>query len=136
MNDHPQAFAPRRASAVGTHAVPAATAHDSHSDQAAFSRPRYHCQEQADAVRLVVHVPGAAPSGIDLEVNAPDLIVTAALGNQAGTTWTAPHHRPPSHDYQLCLRLGYSLEYGALAAELHSGVLTVTIPKKTAVEAA
>jgi HSP20 family molecular chaperone IbpA len=39
------------------------------------------------------------------------------------------------HDFQLCLRLGFSLVYEELQAELPAGVLTVTIPKKTAVKA-
>ena len=48
-------------------------------------------------------MPGADPSGIDLEVNAPDLIVTAALDEEASTAWRAAHHRLPSHDYRLFL---------------------------------
>ena len=136
MNELPQAFASQRASALGKRGAQAITAHDPRNEHAPLSRPRYHCQEQSDALRLVVHIPGADPSGIDLEVNAPDLIVTAARDHSAGAEWPAPHDRPAPHDYQLCLRLGFSLEYEALQAELHSGVLTVTIPKKTAVEAA
>jgi HSP20 family molecular chaperone IbpA len=34
------------------------------------------------------------------------------------------------HDYQLSLRLGRGLDYSALQAEFHQGVLTLTIPKK------
>ena len=135
MNELPQAFASRRAPDARKRPVQAITAHDS-QPEAAFSRPRYHCQEQADALRLVVHVPGADPSGIDLEVNAPDLIVTAARDESASAEWNATHPRLPSHDYQLCLRLGFSLAYEAIQAELHAGVLTVTIPKKAAVAAA
>ena len=136
MNELPQTFASRRSSAAGIRGTQTMAAHEPNGDRTAFSRPRYHCQEQADALRLVVHIPGADPSGIDLEVNAPDLIVTAARDDSASARWRGAHHRLVSHDYQLCLRLGFSLVYEALQAELHAGVLTVTIPKKTAVAAA
>jgi HSP20 family molecular chaperone IbpA len=33
-------------------------------------------------------------------------------------------------DYLLSLRLGRNLDYTALYAEIHEGVLTLTIPKK------
>ena len=55
-----------------------ASHHDAETERTAFIRPRYHCQEQSDTLRLVVHVPGVDPTGIDLEVNVPDLTITAA----------------------------------------------------------
>jgi HSP20 family molecular chaperone IbpA len=109
--------------------VTAASHRDVGTERPVYNRPRYHIHEQLDALQLVVHVPGADPTGIDLEVDAPDLTITAA------------HHRsmrpPPGssplaegvHDYQLRLRLGFKLAYQKLQAELRGGTLTVTIPK-------
>jgi HSP20 family molecular chaperone IbpA len=102
-------------------------------DHLAPVRPRYHCDEQPHNLRLIVHVPGADPSGIDLEVNAPDVIVTAPRGQSAHPF---AGQKSSLHDYKLCLRLGNHLQYDALRAELHHGVLTITIPKKSAVVAA
>jgi len=101
----------------------------------AFRRPHYDCQEQMDALKLVVYVPGVDPAGIDLEVRGPDLIVTAPKSHVVRANWRALHLEGAQRDYQLRLRLGFNLAYEALRAELRGGVLTVTIPKKTAVAA-
>jgi HSP20 family molecular chaperone IbpA len=101
----------------------------------AFRRPHYDCQEQMDALKLAVYVPGVDPAGIDIEVRGPDLIVTAPKGHLVRANWRAAHLESAQRDYQLRLRLGFSLDYDALQAALHDGVLTITIPKKTAVAA-
>ena len=49
--------------------------------------------------------------------------------------WRALHLEPVQRDYRLRLRLGFSLDYDALHAELQDSVLTITIPKKSAVSA-
>ena len=77
---------------------------------------------------LVVHVPDADPTGVDLEVDAPDLTITATRGHQTPSALLTEAAR----NYQLRLRLGFSLAYDSLKAELHGGTLTVTIPKKGA----
>lgn len=102
---------------------------------AAFRRPHYDCQEQMDALKLVVYVPGVDPASIDLNVRGPDLIVTAPKSHLVRANWRALHLESAQRDYQLRLRLGFSLAYDALRAELRGGVLTITIPKKMAVAA-
>ena len=102
----------------------------------AFRRPLYDCQEQMDALKLVLYLPGVEPAGIDLEVRGPDLIVTATKSHLVRTNWRALHLEPAQHDYRLRLRLGFSLAYDGLEAVLQEGALTITIPKKTAFVAA
>jgi HSP20 family protein len=104
--------------------------------KSAFRRPHYDCQEQLGVLKLVVYVPGVAPAGVDLEVRGPDLIITAPKAHPVRVNWRALHLESAQRDYQLRLRLGYSLDYDALHAELHDGVLTIAIPTKTAVAAA
>ncbi|MDD2764462.1 MAG: Hsp20/alpha crystallin family protein [Opitutaceae bacterium] len=101
----------------------------------AFRRPHYDCQEQTDALKLVVYVPGVEPAGIELEVRGPDLVVTAPKSHRVRANWRAAHLESAQRDYQLRLRLGFSLAYDALQAALHDGVLTITIPKKSVVVA-
>ena len=101
----------------------------------AFRRPHYDCQEQMDALKLVVYVPGVDPAGIDLEVRGPDLIITAPKSHVVRANWRALHLETVQRDYQLRLRLGFSLNYDAMQAALHNGVLTITIPKKPVVAA-
>jgi HSP20 family protein len=102
----------------------------------AFRRPHYDCQEQMDVLKLVIYIPGVDPAGVDLEVHGPDLIVTATKRHLLRANWRALHLEPAQRDYRLRLRLGFSLAYDALEAVLQEGVLTITLPKKTAVVAA
>ena len=98
----------------------------------AFRRPHYDCQEQMDALRLVLYVPGVDAGGIDITVDGPDLVVTAPKSHLVRANWRALHLEPVQRDYRLRLRLGFSLDYDALQAELRCGALTLTIPKKAA----
>ena len=99
----------------------------------AYRRPHYDCQEQMDALRLIVYVPGVDAAGVDLEVHGPDLTITAAKGHRVRANWRALHLERAQRDYRLRLRLGFSLDYDALEAVLDEGVLTITLPKKSAV---
>jgi HSP20 family molecular chaperone IbpA len=103
--------------------------------KAAFRQPHYDCQEQMDALKLVLYVRGVDAAGVDIDVNGPDLTVTAPRTHLVRSNWRALHLEPVQHDYRLRLRLGFSLDYDALSAELQEGVLTITIPKKAAVTA-
>jgi HSP20 family molecular chaperone IbpA len=101
----------------------------------AFRRPHYDCREQMDALKLIVYIPGVDPAGVDLEIRGPDLIVTATKSHLLRANWRALHLEQAQRDYRLRLRLGFSLDYDALEAELREGILTITVPKKRAVEA-
>jgi HSP20 family molecular chaperone IbpA len=101
----------------------------------AFRRPHYDCLEQMDALKLILYIPGVDPAGVDLEVRGPDLIVTATKSHLLRANWRALHLEQAQRDYRLRLRLGFSLDYDALEAELREGILTITVPKKRAVEA-
>jgi HSP20 family molecular chaperone IbpA len=119
----------RRRSHISGPAVSAASHRDSEVEHPAFSRPRHHIHEQLDALRLVVHVPGVDPAGIDLEVDAPDLTITATHQRTPRISRKSLPLAETARDYQLRLRLGFKLAYQALQAELHGSTLTVTIPK-------
>jgi len=104
--------------------------------KAPFRQPHYDCHEQMDALKLVLYVPGVDASGVEIEVHGPDLTVTAPKGHLVRANWRALHLEPVQRDYRLRLRLGFSLDYDALRAEIREGALTITIPKKAAVTAA
>jgi HSP20 family protein len=101
-----------------------------------FRRPHFDCHEQTDALQLTVYVPGVDSMAIDIQVRGPDLTVTAPKSHLVRTNWRAAHLETAQRDYQLRLRLGFSLAYDALQAVVQEGVLTITIPKKTVVAAA
>lgn len=93
-------------------------------------KPSYDCREQSDAVKLTVYVPGVDAAGVEIEYRGPDLIVTARKVHFVRVNWQALHLESAQRDYQLRLRLGHGVDFSALQAEIHNGVLTVVLPKR------
>jgi HSP20 family molecular chaperone IbpA len=102
---------------------------------AAFRKPNYDCRETQDAVKLVVYVPGVDAAGVDIEARGPDILITARKTRFVRVNWTSLHLEGAQLDYRLRLRLGTGFDYAGMDAEIHDGVLTVTLPKRTAVPA-
>ena len=96
----------------------------------AFRQPNYDCQEHREAMKLIVYVPGVDAAGVEIEAVGPDLIVTARKSHFIRVNWQSLHLETAQRDYQLRLRLGAGLDYAAMEAEIHHGVLTVTLPKR------
>lgn len=96
----------------------------------AFRQPAYDCQELADAMKLVVYVPGVDASGVEIEGRGADLTVTAKKPHFVRVNFSALHLEGAQRDYRLRLRLGSGFDYAGMAAEIAHGVLTVTLPKR------
>jgi HSP20 family molecular chaperone IbpA len=99
-----------------------------------FRQPSYDCRELADAVKLTVYIPGVDASGVEIEARGPDLLITARKTHFVRVNWQALHLEGAQRDYQLRLRLGHGIDYRALHAEINDGVLTVVLPKRSALE--
>lgn len=95
-----------------------------------FRQPNYDCHEHRDAMKLVVYVPGVDAAGVEIEANGTDLTLTARKAHIVRVNWQALHLEGAQRDYLLRLRLGSAFDYAAMHAEIHSGVLTVTLPKR------
>lgn len=95
-----------------------------------FRQPAYDCQEHADAMKLVVYVPGVGASGVDIEARGPDLTVTARKEHFVRVNFTALNLERAQLDYQLRLRLGTGFDFAAMEAEIRDGVLAITLPKR------
>lgn len=98
-------------------------------------KPSYDCRDHPESVKLTVYVPGVEAAGVEIEARGPDLIVTARKIHFVRVNWQALHLESAQRDYQLRLRLGHGVEYAALSAEIHHGVLLVTLPKRLPAEA-
>jgi HSP20 family protein len=98
----------------------------------AFRQPAYDCQEHADAMKLVVYVPGVDASGVEIEGRGADLTVTAKKARFVRVNFNALHLEGAQRDYRLRLRLGVGFDYAAMQAEIAHGVLTITLPKRMA----
>ena len=95
-----------------------------------FRAPNYDCREQADALQLVVYVPGVTAAGVEIATRGPDLTVTARKAHVVRVNWQALHLERAQRDYQLRLRLGHGFDYGNLEARIADGILTITLPKR------
>lgn len=96
----------------------------------AFRQPNYDCQEHADALKLVVYVPGVDAAGVEIEARGSDLTVTAKKSHFVRVNWQSLHLETAQRDYQLRLRLGSGFDYASMQADIHQGVLSVTLPKR------
>ena len=97
-----------------------------------FRQPAYDCQEHADAMKLVVYVPGVDASGVEIEGRGADLTVTAKKARFVRVNFNALHLEGAQRDYRLRLRLGTGFDYAAMEAEIAQGILTITLPKRSA----
>ncbi|MGH7945484.1 MAG: Hsp20/alpha crystallin family protein [Opitutaceae bacterium] len=98
---------------------------------AAFRQPAYDCEEHADAMKIVVYVPGVDASGVEIEGRGADLTVTARKARFVRVNFDALHLENAQRDYRLGLRLGTGFNYAAMEAEIAHGVLTITLPKRS-----
>jgi HSP20 family molecular chaperone IbpA len=98
----------------------------------AFRQPNYECQEQSDAMKLTVYVPGVEAVGVDIEGRGADLTITARKAHLVRVNWQALHLEGAQRDYRLKLRLGAGFDFAAMDAEIRHGVLTITLPKRGA----
>ena len=78
-----------------------------------------------------------SPSKTTLSFRRPnfdcrDLTVTARKKHFVRPIWTALHLEAVQKDYRLNLRLGHGFSYPEIRAEIHEGILTLTIPKRNA----
>jgi HSP20 family protein len=95
-----------------------------------FRQPNFDCREHADALQLVVYVPGVTAAGVEIATRGPDLTVTARKSHFVRVNWQALHLERAQRDYQLRLRLGHGFDYGNLEASIADGILKVTLPKR------
>lgn len=109
---------------------------DTSHQQGMFRKPNYDCRELTEALKLVIYVPGVEAAGIEIEWRGPDLTVTARKAHYVRVNWQSLHLETAQRDYQLRLRLGHGFDYEALQAEIHNGILTLSLPKSVPATAA
>lgn len=98
--------------------------------KASLRQPSYDCRELADAVSIVVYVPGVAASGVEIEASGPDLVITAHKARFVRVNWQSLHLEGSQRDYRLRLRLGLGFDYSKMTAEIRDGVLNLSVPKR------
>lgn len=95
-----------------------------------FRLPHYECDEQPDAMMLVVYLPGVSAAGVDIEGRGADLTITARKPHIVRVNWQALHLEGAQRDYKLKLRLGHGFDFASMQAEMNNGILTLRLPKR------
>jgi len=96
----------------------------------AFRKPAYDCQAHGDVMKLVVYVPGVDASGVCIEARGSDVMITARKTRFVRVNFQSLHLEGSQRDYRLRLRLGRGFAYEAMQAEMHDGVLVVSVPRR------
>lgn len=97
-----------------------------------FRQPHYECEDLPDAVKLVVYLPGIGASEVEIEGRGADLTITARKPHVVRVNWQSLHLETAQRDYRLRLRLGHAFDFPSMQAEISHGILTVTIPQRSA----
>ena len=92
--------------------------------------PHYECEDLAQALKLIVYIPGVEARGIEITTHGPDLVILARRRPPVRVNWPALHLENVQCDYALRLRLGAGFDYRALRANLGDGILTIHLPKR------
>ena len=100
------------------------------ASNATFRQPNYDCRERADAVTIVVYVPGVGASGVEIEAHGADIVVTAQKTRFVRVNWQALNLEGSQRDYRLRLRLGNGFDFSQMQAGISDGVLTLSVPKR------
>jgi HSP20 family protein len=95
-----------------------------------FRQPSYDCRELADAIAIVVYVPGVGASGVEIEAHGPDLVITALKIRFVRVNWQSLNLEGSQRDYRLRLRLGHGFDFSQMQAGISEGVLTLSVPKR------
>ena len=103
---------------------------DAEPAEAAFRKPTFDFQAQGDGVKLVVYVPGVDASGVIIEARGSDLLITARKTRFVRVNFQSLHLEGSQRDYRLLLRLGHAFDYESMQAQMHEGVLVVTLPRR------
>ena len=92
-----------------------------------LAEPTWNATRREDGADIEVALPGVRKEDLKVEVRGSRLVVEAKRGS-SNPSGRLIHGEPAADGYRLELRLGNSLDGGALSARLESGLLHLTIP--------
>lgn len=94
-----------------------------------FYRPVIDVVETGDAHIIHADVPGATPESIDLSFEKGVLTVTASVPPRERDGASVLRREYGVGSYRRSFQLGDAIDSNGIGAELHNGVLTITLPK-------
>lgn len=93
-----------------------------------FITPPASILETADAYTLELEMPGVNKDGLEISIEKNELSI---IGRRSATTiqGTLLHRESRPHNYRRAFEIDPSIESGKIAARMHQGVVTLTLPK-------
>ena len=112
---------------------PVAAMRDSSDDVPAdnrhFATPPYETEATAAGLRVTVYLPEVDPRAIELVTQGGALTLSAPHRQYVRANFSALHLESAQSDYRLHLRLGDSLDLGAITARYRADRITLDVPK-------
>ena len=93
-----------------------------------FITPPASIRETADSYTLELEMPGVNKDGLEISIEKNELSI---VGRRSTPTpqGTLLHRESRPHNYRRSFEIDPSIESGKIAARMHQGVVTLTLPK-------
>lgn len=112
----------------------AARAENRGSDFGRAIKPMYDVRETDEAYGMTVYLPGVSKDGIEITAEQGQLIIRGRRAWKRPEGWTALYTESADAPFELVLEHDNAIDTGKVAAEMHDGVLRVSLPKTEAVK--
>jgi HSP20 family protein len=97
-------------------------------------KPAYEIKETPDAWGVTVYLPGVTKDGLELTAEEGELRVFAQRAWKQPTGWSALYRETADAPFELVLAHDNAVNLDAIAAEIHDGVLRISLPKHEALK--
>lgn len=111
-----------------------ATPENRPSDLVDSVKPLYDVTENNDAFGLTVYLPGVAKPDLELTVEETQIRIVGRRSWKQPEGWTALHRETVDSPYELVLAHENAIDTEKIVAELHDGILRVSLPKHEAIK--
>lgn len=93
-----------------------------------FVTPPASIRETPDAYTLELEMPGVNKEGLEISIEKNELSIVGRRSAPA-LPGTLLHRESRPHNYRRSFEIDPSIESGKIAARMHQGVVTLTLPK-------
>ena len=93
------------------------------------NQPAINVWEQDDALKVEMELPGVKSEQLDISVAGGELSVKVNAPEEAGDGVTYHRRERPVGSFSRLVRLPIAVNADRVEADLHDGVLTITLPK-------
>ena len=95
-------------------------------------KPFFEIKETADAFGATVQLPGVAKEGLSITAEADALVIRGERNWKRPNGWTSLYRESSDLPYELVLQHDNAVDLDKIHAELHDGVLRISLPKTEA----